>query len=189
MDLAQNGLSVLAKLQQEGRPYGPISPEIVAFCDEEGLVLPNPHLLEWVNGRPELHQTEICYLAPEAVLQSAWTEASDVFSFGIVLWECLMGQHPFQYRDDEPIEDTIRHLVFDAPLLPPGLAGRHSDRGLLALASVMLVKDPQARPFAQDLLQSIRYGNAVIEVKVSSAVPMQIPDCTAQGTEVPQIPD
>ncbi|PIC26049.1 hypothetical protein B9Z55_018749 [Caenorhabditis nigoni] len=39
------------------------------------------------------------YIAPEAFQYGRWSEASDVWSFGVVLWEIITGEHPSKDRN------------------------------------------------------------------------------------------
>lgn len=50
------------------------------------------------------------YLAPEVLLGSPYTKASDVFSFGVILWEALTGRKLYQNLDQE---DAKRHVIFN----------------------------------------------------------------------------
>ena len=172
LNLAENGLKMLVRLHGEGRVYGPITPGAFVFHEGGGADLVEPDPRDHRIHRGTFRQAEVPYLAPEAVLQSVWIPASDVFSLGIVLWECLTGLHPFRYAADESVEPMLERLARDVPLLPPTTIGHSSDRGLLALASAMLVKDPDHRPQARDLLGTIRHSDRAVE---NIPVPVKVP--------------
>ena len=55
------------------------------------------------------------YMAPEQILGGAADERSDVFSFGVVLYELLGGCHPFR---KETTSDTLAAIVRDPPTPP-----------------------------------------------------------------------
>jgi serine/threonine-protein kinase len=55
------------------------------------------------------------YMSPEQVRGHAVTPASDVFSFGIVLYEMLAGEHPFQA--ETPMDTVSAILSREVPLL------------------------------------------------------------------------
>ncbi len=82
------------------------------------------------------------YIAPECFLGDAYTPSSDLFALGLILYEALVGKHPFQGRtlretimntatvDPEPIE----HFRGD---VPPELA---------ELTLNLMAKEPADRP-------------------------------------------
>ena len=78
------------------------------------------------------------YLAPERVAGEAATPASDLYSLGVVAWECLVGRPPFT---GPPIEVVVAHR--DRPL--PSLPGAVPD-DVAGLVADLTAKDPRARP-------------------------------------------
>ncbi len=153
--LARDLLAELANLHQTGRLFGPVPPDYMRLWPEGRFCLTTPEATFSSAGATDQAERESLYLAPEAVIHGVWNAASDVFSAGVVLWECLFGQHPFRYGENEQLQETLAHITYDAPLVPPGLGGRNDDRGVLALASVMLIKDIQGRPTSWELLAAI----------------------------------
>ena len=87
--------------------------------------------------------TLICapaYLAPERVTGGAATPASDLYSLGIVAWECLAGAPPFSGM---AIEVAFSHRELPLPPLPGAVPGEVG-----ALVAELAAKDPAARPSA-----------------------------------------
>jgi serine/threonine protein kinase len=82
------------------------------------------------------------YISPEQVRGEAVTPASDVYAFGVVLYQMLSGRLPF--TADNPARLATMHRDFD----PPPLASIRADApaGLAALTEAALAKDPAARP-------------------------------------------
>jgi eukaryotic-like serine/threonine-protein kinase len=95
-------------------------------------------------GAPSLTRTgevmgTASYLAPEQVSGGRGTAASDVYSLGVVAYECLSGVRPF--RDQDPLAIAVAHLKEEPPPLPEEIPEAARDLVLSALA-----KDPSDRP-------------------------------------------
>jgi serine/threonine protein kinase len=83
----------------------------------------------------------VAYLAPEVCKGGEYSEKSDIWSFGLVLYEMLAGQHPFKAARPAQIVDGI----LNAPT--PELERFRGDvpAALSDLIMRMLAKDPQDR--------------------------------------------
>jgi len=81
----------------------------------------------------------LAYMSPEQVRGEAADRRSDIFSFGIVLFEILAGANPF--KREATTEMLVSILSEEAPPLErPGVTGPLRD-----VIARMLVKDPSAR--------------------------------------------
>jgi eukaryotic-like serine/threonine-protein kinase len=78
------------------------------------------------------------YLAPERAGGGPATPASDLYSLGVVAYECLTGQAPF---DGEPLAFALAHVQQAIPPLPPSVPA-----AVAALVADLTAKDPSARP-------------------------------------------
>jgi serine/threonine protein kinase len=95
----------------------------------------------------------IAYLAPELAAGGPYSEKTDIWSFGIVLYEMLAGRHPFM--GERPAE--VVGAILNDPV--PDLGRYRSDLpgGLQELVQRMLAKDPAQR------VESVRAVGAALE--------------------------
>jgi eukaryotic-like serine/threonine-protein kinase len=78
------------------------------------------------------------YLAPERASGASATPATDLYSLGVVAYECLAGAPPF---DGSPLEMVAAHQRRPLPLLPVAVPAT-----VAALVIHLTAKDPAARP-------------------------------------------
>ena len=89
------------------------------------------------------------YMSPEQIRGEDVDPRTDVFSFGIVLYEMLVGRHPFLRQN---AVDTLSAILRDAPPPAPGLPA-----GLERVLARCLAKDPEERwPSAEALEAGLR---------------------------------
>ncbi|KAK7102666.1 protein kinase C delta type-like [Littorina saxatilis] len=77
------------------------------------------------------------YIAPEILKGSRYNASVDWWSFGVLLYEMLMGQSPF-HGDDE--EELFRSIMHDKPRYPPSLPGEAAD-----MLRLLFERDPANR--------------------------------------------
>ncbi|XP_042519231.1 probable leucine-rich repeat receptor-like protein kinase At1g35710 [Macadamia integrifolia] len=98
------------------------------------------------------------YIAPELAYTMVVTEKCDVYSFGVLALETIMGKHPgelisslsYAIAQDTPLED-----VLDPRLLPPADQIAQDLAYLMMLALSCLHPNPQSRPTMQCVSQEL----------------------------------
>ncbi|MFY0532618.1 protein kinase domain-containing protein [Nannocystis pusilla] len=92
------------------------------------------------------------YMSPEQILAQALDSRTDIYSFGVVLFEALAGRMPFI---GEPIQVAMQHC--NVP--PPTIQAINPDAGvpaeLDAYVQRMLAKDRDARPQTMDEIEAV----------------------------------
>jgi serine/threonine-protein kinase len=79
------------------------------------------------------------YVSPEQATGAPVNDSSDIYSLGVVAYECLAGRPPFTAR--EPLAIAFAHKHEPVPALPPDVPPPVSD-----LVYHMLAKTPEERP-------------------------------------------
>jgi eukaryotic-like serine/threonine-protein kinase len=79
------------------------------------------------------------YVSPEQATGAQVTDSSDIYSLGVVAYECLAGHPPF--TASEPLAIAFAHKHEPVPALPPDVPRPVSD-----LVYHMLAKTPEERP-------------------------------------------
>lgn len=105
------------KKDEFGRPLGIIHRDMnpsnifVTFSGEVKILdfgISKATQLEVHNLTPKNEiRGKVCYLAPEQIRSKAFDHRADVFSLGIVLWECLAGRPLFVRSTDSEVMESI----------------------------------------------------------------------------------
>ncbi len=85
---------------------------------------------------------KIPYMAPEYALGRTCSARSDLFSLGVLLYECLAGFRPFDGDHDLQTLDRARHGRREAL----GRAAPHAPPALVEAIESLLAPDPEDRP-------------------------------------------
>jgi hypothetical protein len=104
-------------------------------------------------------------MAPEVLSQKPYGPKADVYSFGIVLWELITSQVPYQAEGFATLEEVYQHVVIDGkrPAIPPRCPPQ-----LAKLIKQCLEYDPEKRPTFQQILDSHALDDDVIvDVSIS----------------------
>ncbi|MCO5971292.1 serine/threonine-protein kinase [Actinoallomurus soli] len=125
------------------------------------------------------------YLAPEQAAGYGVTPAGDLYSLGVIAWECLAGRPPFQ--GDDALAVAIAHRDRPVPPLPDSVP-----EPVRALVEALTAKDPAARPDAvavAEWARRLRDDPAVVAAPPGPVLAAEDEPSTAAGTaEVPASP-
>ncbi|MEW5951084.1 MAG: ribonuclease HIII [Elusimicrobiota bacterium] len=110
-----------------------------------------------------------CYMAPECFKGKA-SFTSDIYSFGVILYEILTGQLPINFKECISLEDYIEEAYKQIPLLPSEILNR--EIGLLEkIVMKCLEKEPNNRyQSIDDILKELSYNqlNKVLTNELNS---------------------
>jgi serine/threonine-protein kinase len=109
------------------------------------------------------------YLAPERAAGEPATPASDLYSLGIVCYECLTGAPPFT---GTALEVALAHQHRALPPLPPSVPAH-----VAALVTRLTAKDPSQRP-----------ASAAEAAGQAGRLPAALTTTTAAATPAPTLP-
>eukprot|EP00755_Sulcionema_specki_P022732 Sspe_Gene.77220::Locus_48238_Transcript_1_1_Confidence_1.000_Length_1655::g.77220::m.77220/K04456/AKT; RAC serine/threonine-protein kinase len=135
----------LEYLHSKGIVYRDLKPENVVLDAEGHIVLTDMGHARSLStaSRAETFCGTTEYLAPEVCKTEGHTHAVDLWALGVLLFEMLTGQLPF---DGENQVDICENIMLAEPQFPPTI-----DPDAQNLISQLLRKDPQSRPSAADL--------------------------------------
>lgn len=123
------------------------------------------------------------YAAPEYVQTGRLTAKSDVWSFGVVLYELITGRRAVERnlpRSEQKLLEWVKPYVSDSKkfyiIMDPRLEGQYCIRSaqkLASLANRCLVKHPKSRPKMSEVVEIL--GNIINEAspqEVAAPVPV-----------------
>ena len=94
----------------------------------------------------------VAYMSPEQILGKEIDRRSDLFAFGIILYEMVTGQQPWPRQSSV---DTLHAILHDDPSL---MAATSADAELAAIVQKLLCKNPEERyASAEAVLKAIEH--------------------------------
>ena len=128
--------SILFLNQEMKLIHGSLSPGNVVIDKNGNIKLIN--VCFNIMTQNELMQPSyLAFCSPELVKNEEITDATDIWSLGIILYNLVVGKPP--YREQNPSQLASR-IVYDEPYYPPSLSEHLCD-----LLRHMLIKDPRIR--------------------------------------------
>src|ERR1043166_5665996 len=91
----------------------------------------------------------ISYMAPEILQGKRYTMASDIYSFGMIMWELITGRMPFWDQNND-VELTIKICKnFRPPII------KNTPKGYAELMEKCWDSDPNKRPTASVIIENL----------------------------------
>jgi serine/threonine protein kinase len=151
----------LHALHEKGVVHRDVKAANILLDQQTGLPKLTDFGLAFDVGRQETSLSDeragtLSYMAPEIVFsgrserRTAPDRRSDVYSLGVVLYECLTGERPF--RADTP--EAIRRQILDDPPVPPRKRNDAVPRDLETIALKCLSKESSGRYATAEALAS-----------------------------------
>jgi eukaryotic-like serine/threonine-protein kinase len=159
----------LGAAHSRGLVHRDLKPENVRFNLEGQLKILDFGLAKLVQSASDSRTTEsdisaiagtLAYMSPEQLRGGVVDQSSDLFSFGIVLYEMATGSHPFFKEDPSHVLTAILHQQPN----PPAKLNSNISAELERIILKCLEKEPEnryssAKEIAADLLQSAFPGS------------------------------
>lgn len=182
--------SALAYAHQRGIVHRDMKPDNVMF-DEFGQVLLTDFGIAKAMSGGRLTGTGMSigtphYMSPEQARAQNIDGRSDIYSLGVVAYQCLTGQVPFDGEDSFAI--GYKHIT--EPLPPLALPGA-DDRQLYETIRRMMMKDPGDRPQdCAELIASLQRQptaapGSLISATAAPAAPLVSPTAGRPTTPIP----
>jgi len=108
-------LSALAQAHQNGVVHRDLKPENILLADDGRIKVTDFGLARELTANTDTGSLvgTVAYLAPEVIKRGKADTASDVYSFGILLFEMLTGKQPF--LGDDAIQVAFQHTTERVP--------------------------------------------------------------------------
>lgn len=165
LEISEAILSGLAAAHHAGIVHRDLKPENVLLADDGRIKLGDFGLARAVSANTTTGQAllgTIAYLSPELVTRGIAGARSDLYAFGIMLYEMLTGVQP--YTGEQPMQIAYQHAHSDVPM--PSLVSDEATPELDDLVRWLTHREPEERPVdagaALEQLRGIIDGTASV---------------------------
>lgn len=161
LEIGEAVLGGLAAAHDAGIVHRDLKPENVLLADDGRIKIGDFGLARAVSANTTTGQAllgTIAYLSPELVTRGVADARSDLYAFGIMLFEMLTGQQP--YQGEQAMQIAYQHAHSDVPA--PSSLVSDIDPNLDEFVRWLTAREPEQRPLnggeALDRLRHIRGG-------------------------------
>jgi serine/threonine-protein kinase len=142
MDIVAQAAAGLQAAHAAGMIHRDIKPANLLLAPDGTVKITDFGIAHTIGSAPVTATGELIgtpgYLAPERAMGERATPASDLYSLGMVAYECLAGAPPFR---GTPLQVALAHRERPLPPLPPSVTV-----GVCTLVMRLAAKDPVRRP-------------------------------------------
>ncbi len=161
LEIGEAILAGLAAAHAAGIVHRDVKPENVLLADDGRIKIGDFGLARAVSANTTTGQAllgTIAYLSPELVTRGVADARSDLYAFGIMMFEMLTGQQPFQ--GEQPMQIAYQHAHSEVPAPSSLVTGVPADVDSLVLWCAQ--REPDARPrdagVALEAMRRIRHA-------------------------------
>lgn len=190
MEIVATMADALSQAHAQDIIHRDIKPENILFDEADNPVLTDFGIAKILNAQNQLTAIGTAmgtprYLSPEQARGGAVDARTDLYSLGVILFEMLTGQAPFDGPD--PVTVVLKHATEPVPRLPAELAA------LQPLVDQLLAKHPGQRPASAAELCKLarRHARHLKPAEAAPAgliVPPPAPPITTPGAPAPAPP-
>ncbi|KAB2344741.1 serine/threonine-protein kinase [Actinomadura rudentiformis] len=144
LDLVAQAARALAVAHDHGIVHRDVKPANLMIASDGTVKITDFGIARALSATSSQTQTGMVmgtahYISPEQASGQEITPASDLYSLGVVAYECLTGNAPFDA--DTPVGIALKHVRDAPPELPPSVPA-----GVRSLITALLAKAPAERP-------------------------------------------
>lgn len=172
LEIGEAVLAGLAAAHAAGIVHRDLKPENVLLADDGRIKIGDFGLARAVSANTTTGQAllgTIAYLSPELVTRGVADARSDIYAFGIVMFEMLTGQQPF--KGEQAMQIAYQHAHGEVPR--PSTLVPEIDPELDELVRWMTSREPELRPVdGGEALEALRRARGGAPLGSTSVLPV-----------------